>query len=171
MTADALERFWRKVDKSDGCWEWTATCYANGYGRFSTYKTKRKLAHRWLYDQLNGPIPADIDVCHKCDNRKCVRPDHLFAGTRADNMKDCAAKGRNAMQKRPWRSFFANPANQPPPPRGENQGNSKLSDAIVRRIRERKTQGAKSSDLSREYGICPSQVRRIVAGKAWAHVK
>jgi hypothetical protein len=91
------ERFWEKVRKSDQCWEWIASKTRNGYGFFhrgGRVDRKPIRAHRLSWELHNGPIPDGLWVLHKCDNPCCVRPDHLFIGTRSDNMKDCAAKGR-----------------------------------------------------------------------------
>ena len=57
------------------------------------------LAHRWYYEQKYGPIPPELDACHKCDNPGCVNPDHVFLGTQKDNMQDALAKGRMAHQR------------------------------------------------------------------------
>lgn len=92
-----LEKFWARVNKNpDGCWEWTASLSSNGYGRFSPTSCYRDrvLAHRFSYAQFVGAIPDGMIICHHCDNRKCVRPDHLFVGTNADNAKDRILKGR-----------------------------------------------------------------------------
>lgn len=91
------ERFWAKVRKSKGCWEWTGAKQHNGYGFIHTggHVIRRPLrAHRASWELHYGPIPAGLWVLHRCDNPSCVRPDHLFLGSRSDNMKDCAAKGR-----------------------------------------------------------------------------
>ena len=91
------DRFWSKVRKDDGCWEWTASVNRRCYGWFHFGgKVERKAlkAHRVSWELHNGPIPEGLWVLHKCDNPRCVRPDHLFLGDRTDNMRDCAAKGR-----------------------------------------------------------------------------
>lgn len=87
------DKFWSKVRKSDACWEWSGSRNGQGYGLF--WNGKRNIgAHRFAWMLMHGD-PGQMNVCHKCDNPPCVRPDHLFLGTTADNVRDMWVKGRN----------------------------------------------------------------------------
>ena len=108
-----MKRFWDKVDKTDECWVWTAGKNSHGYGAFKI-DNKTVGAHVISYTLTNGNIPKGIEVCHTCDNPPCVRPDHLWLGTRKENAQDSAHKGRNS--------------------HGERHHTSKLSDSQVQQI-------------------------------------
>jgi hypothetical protein len=79
----------------DGCVEYSGKLQPNGYGKFYDKISKRVVwAHRYAYEKINGPIPKGLEICHKCNNRSCINPNHLFIGTRSDNMLDASKKGR-----------------------------------------------------------------------------
>lgn len=88
-------RFWPRVEKTESCWLWTGARTVAGYGTIGRNKSMH-MATRMLWGILNGPIPAGLFLCHHCDNPPCIRPDHLFLGTHADNMADMVRKGRSA---------------------------------------------------------------------------
>lgn len=96
-------RFWAQVDMRSGiweCWEWTGARLPRGYGfAWDNAVGANRLAHRLAWELTNGPIPDDLWVLHRCDNPPCVRPDHLFLGTAADNAHDMMAKGRGRRQR------------------------------------------------------------------------
>lgn len=94
-------RFWRAVKHGVGCWEWKKSL-RNGYGVIGLGRADEGIeyAHRISYTICVGPIPDGLCVLHRCDNRMCVRPDHLFLGTRADNNHDMQSKGRHWSQNR-----------------------------------------------------------------------
>lgn len=89
------ERFWEKVERSEGCWLWKGgTTGRTGYGRIMVRTGNQALAHRVAWEFTNGPIPNGLECLHRCDVPACVRPDHLFLGTHEENMQDASRKGR-----------------------------------------------------------------------------
>jgi hypothetical protein len=95
------DRFWAQVIKSTNCWLWTGRRDGSlRYGRTRDGEGKMGYAHRFAWRLLRGPIPKGACLCHHCDNPLCVNPAHLFLGTRADNVRDCIAKGRHVSCRR-----------------------------------------------------------------------
>lgn len=142
------ERFWKKVKKTRTCWNWTAGAFKQGYGSFKDKGFDWK-AHRWIYQHIVGPIPDGLYVLHKCDNRLCVRPDHLFLGTHDDNMKDMAVKGRAADTSK------------------TKNGRAKLTFEKVSEIRKLKATGVSGHELSRRFGVCETNIRFILNRETW----
>lgn len=153
-----LERFWSKVDRSSkrGCWEWRGRRFRDGYGEFAFHcdgKQRRVVAHRWSWEQANGRVaPRGLYVCHRCDNRACVRPDHLFLGTPQDNELDKHAKGRA------------------PPSKGSANNRSVLTDGEAAELQRLAAGGQTYVELSRRFGLHPATVRRIARGESWSHL-
>ena len=94
VARDAKTRFLAKITIAGECWLWTASRDYLGYGRFKNERTLT--AHRFSYELYYGPIPEGMHVCHKCDVRHCVNPNHLFLGTHQDNMRDMMDKRINS---------------------------------------------------------------------------
>ena len=156
FTEKQLRNFWKKVNKADGCWNWTAGKTKKGYGHFGV-NGKLLLAHRVSWEISNGQIPHDgsyhgICVLHRCDNPACVNPSHLFLGTNADNNRDKAVKGR---------------CNSPV---GEAQGLSKLTADKVRQIRRLNAVGDTTlHKLGATFGVHFTTIHDIVRGRTWKH--
>lgn len=139
--------FWDKVDQTGGpnsCWPWTLSCDPYGYGQTSIPGQRNIGTHRVAWILTNGPIPEGLCVLHRCDNRPCCNPAHLFLGTRADNSADMVAKGRG-------RSLA-----------GTDNPHAKLTADQVREIRGRAGRGEPLRALAREYGLHSSGVSRLV---------
>jgi len=151
-------RFWKHVQKTEGCWEWTG-CLYRGYGRMrlNDKKRSRVMVHRFSWELHRGPIPDGLFVLHHCDNRCCINPDHLFLGTYSDNTRDCFTKGRNAN-------------NLPVAPRGEAHPMSKLTEQQVLAIRQEYAEGVQRKNIAAKHGIIPSYVNAIVRRDVWTHI-
>jgi hypothetical protein len=122
----------------------------NGYGRVTWKNQEQYYAHRLSYELFRGPIPSGCVVCHHCDNRKCVNPDHLFIGTQKDNLADMAAKKRSCL--------------------GEKNGQAKLTEKQACAIRS--LAGARTtSELAETYGVSRHLIRKIQIGELWGHVQ
>lgn len=97
-------RFWKRVAKSEsGCWMWKGSVDGGGYGTISTCRGYAPAkAHRVSWEMRNGLIPQGMDICHRCDTPGCVNPEHLFLGSRKDNVHDCIRKGRLRPRGKPY---------------------------------------------------------------------
>jgi hypothetical protein len=143
-----IVQFWKKVKiiyDLTSCWEWLGVPNTAGYGKFMI-NGKRWSSHRLIYKMFYKDFNKDLFVLHKCDNRKCVRPSHLFQGTNKDNMDDMCRKNRQARL------------------RGELNGNSKLSNKEIAEIRNicRGKKYGMYKKLSEKYGVLPDTISSIV---------
>lgn len=152
-TTDDVSRFWSKVDRSGDCWLWTAGKIRQGYGRFRV-DGKGYLSHRFVYILTHGTLSDDICVLHSCDNPSCVRPDHLFLGTKTDNAADRDKKGRASGGKLV----------------GETNGSARLTADQVREIRYRHTIGESTPVIAVRFCISRGHVNDIVRHKKWKHI-
>jgi hypothetical protein len=161
------DRFWEKVNK-DGpmcerlgtkCWVWTGATNPDGYGNTKT-DGHQVNTHRVSWELSNGKIPNGLCVLHKCDNPPCVRPDHLFLGTKQDNVTDMINKGRRG-----------NP-NPVKTRSGEHHPNHKLTNADVIAMRERYSRGGISAAaLARIYKIDATAAWRVVTRRTWKNIE
>lgn len=158
------ERFWDKVDRTPGCWLWTASLRNKGYGAFTYRENGRAVqdrAHRYSWRLFHGPIPDGLCVLHRCDNPRCVNPAHLFLGTRGDNNADMVAKGRHV----PGGTHAVGNYR-----RGAQHPGAKLTASAVLAIREEHAGGESLGSIARRRGLAVAHVHRIIHRKVWAHL-
>lgn len=136
--------------RTEECWEWGSVLNSNGYGRFMV-QNKHRLAHRVSYEIFFGEVPDGLRVCHRCDNRLCVNPMHLWLGTQSENLKDAVSKGRM----------------KHPDTRAEKNGNTKLTWEHVRNIRAMHNTGVRKYHIASLFGVSPSTVGNIVNQETW----
>jgi len=155
LVAEKLSHF---IVTDKGCWQFTGHIRKSGYGAISVSvqsmspAREHLQAHRAAYALHNQEDPGEMLVCHRCDNRACINPDHLFLGTPSDNTKDMFFKGRQRLHL------------------GVNNGQSKLLESVVVDIVEKIKRGETNIDIASQYSISHSQVSSIRTGKSWRHL-
>ncbi len=140
------ERLLAKTRLPDGCWLWIGNTSKEGYGRLRTGPrsgSRVQLAHRVMWEAIHGPIIGDLDVLHHCDTPACVRPDHLYLGTQADNNRDRTVRER---------------------------GRSRLNSAQVRLIRSAHAEGWTLTALAAQFGVAVPTIHDVVHHVSWKHV-
>jgi hypothetical protein len=146
IVGNPLDRFWNHVDKTsdkNGCWIWTGDFSNTGYGRIGV-NGKRILTHRFSWSLVNGEIPDGLQVCHHCDNRWCVNPEHLFLGTNEDNIADMVSKARQQ---------------------------HRLNPSDVRKARDLyKTGNYSQSQLARMFRINQSSMSAVIGRRTWKSI-
>lgn len=141
------ERFDRKVSREAVCWLWTGAKSAAGYGQIRATRERKTLyAHVIAFKRWTGDVPEGMEVCHTCDVRHCVNPEHLFAGTRGDNLRDMAKKDRHS--------------------RGERNAKSKLTDRVVSQIRRSEET---CRELAKRYGVAHQTISKAARAVTWKH--
>lgn len=143
------DRFWEYVKKTDSCWEWKGPIMKVGYGCFSI-NNRPYYAHRFSYEVHIGKIPKNKLVCHSCDNRKCVNPDHFFLGSHKENTADMIIKNRNC--------------------KGVKMSTHKLNEEDVMKIKSLRKEGKFYRELGEMFGVSYSVARRICLNKTWKHI-
>jgi hypothetical protein len=157
-----IERFYLHVHKTETCWLWTGALDKDGYGRF-WWNGRTGRTARFIFEWTYGALGEGLIPRHTCDNARCVRPDHLIAGTQADNIQDCWRRGRASLNARAMR--------------GTENGNHKLTPDAVRAIRARYSKGAAPHPspvslrgLAQEFGVSKYAIQCIVKGLTWRHL-
>lgn len=151
MVVKLLERFREKVTITPECWLWNAGKDKDGYGMFAIGQAHRaSKAHRVAWELEHGPVPHGLCVCHRCDTPACVRPDHLFLATNAENLRDMAQKGRSQI--------------------GTKHHNARLTESDVEAILRERAAGDTLLAIATRHGIAFQTVSKIIHGQLWKHL-
>lgn len=136
-----------EIDLLTECWNWIGAMASSGYGKIGAggHSGRTLSAHRVAWEIEHGqPVPNGLQVLHRCDNKKCVNPKHLFVGTQKDNLIDCLLKGRSS---------------------------AKLDPDKVIQIRTLNSKGVSNLTLTQLFGVHNSTIQRVVTGERWGFVK
>jgi len=151
-----------KVQKTETCWIWTGAQNSRGYGQF--WNGVKTIQAHWFL--LPEQPPKGKEACHHCDNPLCVRPSHIFIGTRSENMIDCCKKGRHrhgdtklaAQKRKTWH-------------RGSNNHASKLTEEQAKIAKNCPIKYGEASKLAKLFGVSLTVITEIRSGKRWSHLK
>lgn len=163
ITLALADAFWSRVEKAEGdaCWRWSGSLLrrpsgAPSYGLINLgARSRRMLAHRFSYLLNVGALAPEQVVRHRCDNPQCVRPDHLEAGTQAQNLADMRERGRAHFNR--FKPGTAHP-------------NAKMDAEKVREIRRLRSEGMSLARIGAAVGLNASTVHDIVRGRTWKEV-
>lgn len=144
-----LDKIWARIDQTSDCWPWTGAVDKNGYGLFRVNGKTARIA-RVFWELLNGrKLLTSEHILHTCDSPGCMRPDHFFVGTHAENMADMAQKGR---------------ANKPA---GSLNGRARFSEERVKAVRQDAFDGLTLTQLEAKYQAPRGTLQHIVSGRTW----
>lgn len=165
---DTAQRFISKiVPLPSGCWHYEGPRGRAGYGSFSVGH-KTYAAHRFAYQLANGVNPGKLLVCHRCDNPPCVNPAHLFLGTTQDNIADKLAKGRQRGAEGDRHGSKTHPERIA---RGTQLPQTQLDEDAIRQIRAMHERGMSQAAIGKLFGVCSSNIGKVVRGESWGWVK
>lgn len=147
------ERLMERTVKTESCWIWTGSKFPRGYGCIS-FCNKNRSVHKLSYQIFIGPVSNGLEVCHKCNNKACLNPEHLYLASHKENLNHASRDGLI--------------------PFGENGSNSKLKQIDVdeiRKIYKKYKKGCGCHFLARKFFVSPSTINRITSGRTWKHAK
>jgi hypothetical protein len=149
IVADPL---WERVYITDTCWLWTGSRTPDGYGRMHR-NGDLVYVHRFVAEATYGQSVTGMKVCHRCDNPPCARPDHLFIGTQADNMRDRDQKGRGVIAAV-----------------GEDNPSARLTESQVLELRTSKKSWPEIKEIAERLNVTPMSVWNAATGRTWKHL-
>lgn len=157
---------------NDKCWEWQGNLGKNGYGKIRN-NLEHWSTHRLSYFIFKGEIPDDILVCHTCDNKKCINPDHLYLGTHKDNAQDALKKGLlKSTSGSKWSESTREKMKSRPGPdkKGDKHHLRKLTSKNIYEIRTMLDEGIKQAEIAKIYDVNPSCISNVKRKKSWCHI-